>query len=219
MRNCRNLATARTPTSRIDPARSCGLQHSGCRSAPDAAPANEPLRAPCSSRASCSRSSRHIRATLPRVGERALARLVKLRASNGSRSGDVPTPSARAWNTTVGQLMGVVCGYLGVFCHGRIRPEFPDRASTGLAAGGCRGDCGAADRLLQPLFKATNTAGGATALVVALGAERPRWRARAPGRWNCTGDNAWGSVPPDHSPAGVIPSARMDPNVGRIMPV
>ena len=83
-------------------------------------------------------------------------------------------PSARTWNVAVGQLVGAACGFAGVFLSSaELTPSFiglnhltVDRVlATGLAV--------FLTLVFQYLLRAPNAAGGATALVVALGAETP----------------------------------------------
>lgn len=81
-------------------------------------------------------------------------------------------PSARPWNTAVGQLAGAVGGFAGVFLTSAwATPTFMGDHPLAMArvAAAVIGVFVAA--LLQHLLKATSAAGGATALIVAVGAE------------------------------------------------
>ncbi len=81
-------------------------------------------------------------------------------------------PSARAWNTAVGQLCGAACGFAVLHALGAahdpsfsgIHPLTVGRVAATMAAV-------AATLLLQALLGAINPAGGATALIVTLGSE------------------------------------------------
>lgn len=81
-------------------------------------------------------------------------------------------PSARAWNTAVGQLCGAACGFAALYALGAaqdpsfsgVHPLMVGRvAATMVAVAGTL--------LLQALLGAINPAGGATALIVTLGSE------------------------------------------------
>ena len=85
-------------------------------------------------------------------------------------------PSARLWNTGIGQLVGAAAGFLGVFvADATMAPHFlahhPLLWSRVLAIG----IAAAVTGLVQPLLKATSAAGGATAIVVATGVESATW--------------------------------------------
>ncbi len=81
-------------------------------------------------------------------------------------------PSARVWNTLVGQLAGAASGFAAIFVFAAEQsPSFMtdhrllfSRVLAALVAVFLTS-------VLQQVLKATSAAGGATALVVALGAE------------------------------------------------
>ncbi|WP_428488318.1 HPP family protein [Rhodopila sp.] len=81
-------------------------------------------------------------------------------------------PSARPWNTGVGQLVGAAAGFIGVFVAAAAStPHFmaDDRLTFARVAAAVIAVLLSAAG--QRVLKATSAAGGATALVVALGAE------------------------------------------------
>ena len=86
------------------------------------------------------------------------------------------TPSARLWNTGVGQIVGAAGGFIGVYLGGAAgtphflahHPLVDFRLFAIVIAI-------AITALVQPLLKATSPAGGATALVVAAGVELATW--------------------------------------------
>ena len=81
-------------------------------------------------------------------------------------------PTARAWNTAVGQLAGVAGGFVGIFATGsNATPSFMDHHTLTLARAGAAGLAVVIASGLQLLLKAISPAGAATALVLALGAE------------------------------------------------
>ncbi|MGU3664118.1 HPP family protein [Methylobacterium sp. A49B] len=85
-------------------------------------------------------------------------------------------PSARAWNTAVGQLCGAACGFAALAALGAAHdPSFSGlhpltagrvAATTAAVAG---------TLLSQALLGAINPAGGATVLIVTLGSEAATW--------------------------------------------
>lgn len=85
-------------------------------------------------------------------------------------------PSARAWNTAVGQLCGAACGFAALAAFGAahdpsfsgLHPLTVGRVAATMAAV-------AGTLLSQALLSAINPAGGATALIVTLGSEAATW--------------------------------------------
>jgi hypothetical protein len=81
-------------------------------------------------------------------------------------------PSARAWPSFMGQIIGATSGFIGVLAAGAaFAPHFVDASPLVLPRVGAMLIAVIITAIVQPLLKATNAAGGATALVVALGAE------------------------------------------------
>jgi hypothetical protein len=81
-------------------------------------------------------------------------------------------PSARAWNTAVGQLAGLIGGFAGIFLTAaNLTPSFMDHHDLTFARVGAAGVAVIITAGIQVLLKAISPAGAATALVLAVGAE------------------------------------------------
>jgi hypothetical protein len=81
-------------------------------------------------------------------------------------------PSARAWNTTVGQLCGAACGFAALAA---LDASFSGLHSLTVGRVAATMAAVAGTLLSQALLGAINPAGGATALIVALGSEAATW--------------------------------------------
>lgn len=85
--------------------------------------------------------------------------------------------SARPYSVAVGQLIGAVAGFAGVFIAGAASvPAFMGSNELVYARAIAVAVAVLLAAAAQLACKATNPAGGATALVVAIGAESPEWR-------------------------------------------
>jgi hypothetical protein len=85
-------------------------------------------------------------------------------------------PSARAWNTTVGQLCGAACGFAALAALDAAHdPSFSGLHSLTVGRVAATMAAVAGTLLSQALLGAINPAGGATALIVALGSEAATW--------------------------------------------
>lgn len=81
-------------------------------------------------------------------------------------------PSARAWNTGMGQLIGAAAGFGAVFlATAEWTPHFMGNNPLTIARVAAAAMAVFVTCVLQRILRATSAAGGATALVVALGAE------------------------------------------------
>ncbi|GJE40151.1 HPP family protein [Methylobacterium persicinum] len=81
-------------------------------------------------------------------------------------------PSARAWNTVVGQLCGAACGFAALTALGAAHdPSFSGVNPLTVGRVAATMVAVAGTLLLQALLGAINPAGGATALIVTLGSE------------------------------------------------
>lgn len=81
-------------------------------------------------------------------------------------------PSARAWNTLMGQLVGAAAGFAAVMLSAAAStPHFMGNHHLMPARLVAAAVAAFATCVLQRMLAATSAAGGATALVVALGAE------------------------------------------------
>jgi hypothetical protein len=81
-------------------------------------------------------------------------------------------PSARAWNTGIGQLIGAAAGFGAVFlATAEWTPHFMGNNPLTIARVAAAAMAVLLTCVLQRILRATSAAGGATALVVALGAE------------------------------------------------
>jgi HPP family len=81
-------------------------------------------------------------------------------------------PSARAWNTAVGQLCGAASGFVMLYALGAAHdPSFSGLHSLTVGRVAATTAAVAGTLLLQALLGAINPAGGATALIVTLGSE------------------------------------------------
>jgi hypothetical protein len=85
-------------------------------------------------------------------------------------------PSATIWSASVGQLAGVVGGFVGLFLFAaNTAPSFMDGHALTLARVGAAGIGGLVTAGLQLGLRAINPAGGATAIILAVGAESADW--------------------------------------------
>jgi hypothetical protein len=81
-------------------------------------------------------------------------------------------PSARAWNTGMGQLIGAAAGFAAVFlAAAEWTPHFMGKNPLTIARVAAACMAVLLTYVVQRILRATSAAGGATALVVALGAE------------------------------------------------
>lgn len=101
----------------------------------------------------------------PSLGSAALAQTI---------SPDQPT--SKPYSVAVGQLLGAVAGFAGVFIAGTATlPMFMGDHDLVLARAGAAALALLLAAALQLACKATTPAGGATAVVVAIGAETANW--------------------------------------------
>jgi hypothetical protein len=81
-------------------------------------------------------------------------------------------PSARAWNTGMGQLIGAAAGFAAVFLLSAAwTPHFMGNNPLTVPRVAAAVAAVIVTSVLQRILRATSAAGGATALIVALGAE------------------------------------------------
>lgn len=86
-------------------------------------------------------------------------------------------PTARAWNTCVGQLVALVGGFAGVFAVGaETVPAYDASHSLAWARIAAVAIAVGITVLLQVITASENPAGGATALLVALGTLSASWQ-------------------------------------------
>lgn len=89
-------------------------------------------------------------------------------------------PSAKPWNTFMGQVVAIIGGFAGIYAIGAQhaatfasgQPLVWTRVAAVAVGIGCT-------VLLQHLLRAENPTGGATTLLIALGAEPPTWQGAA----------------------------------------
>lgn len=86
-------------------------------------------------------------------------------------------PSAKVWNISIGQFCGVAGGFIGVWLtHAGASPHFFLQHRLVMARVAAIAIAAFVTLALQHALRATTPAGGATAVVVALGAETADWR-------------------------------------------
>lgn len=89
-------------------------------------------------------------------------------------------PSARAWNTAVGQLCGAACGFAALAAFDAAQdPSFSGLHPLTVGRVAATMAAVAGTLLSQALLGAINPAGGATALIVTLGSEAATWAGAA----------------------------------------
>ncbi len=89
---------------------------------------------------------------------------------------DPDQPAARPYSIAVGESLGAAAGYAGVFVAGAaIAPAFMSGHELVFARVAAVAIAILLTAVAQLVFKATTPAGGATALVVAVGAESADW--------------------------------------------
>lgn len=85
-------------------------------------------------------------------------------------------PSAKPYSVAVGQLLGAAAGFVGMFvADATTVPTFMGDHRLALARAGAVALALLLAAALQLACKATTPAGGATAVVVAIGAETANW--------------------------------------------
>jgi len=85
-------------------------------------------------------------------------------------------PSARPWNTAVGQLVGVAAGFIGLYASFSVAvPHFMIGHPLVWARVLAVAIAMVLTVLGERVLNATSPAGGATAIVLAIGAETPGW--------------------------------------------